>query len=194
MSERFNIISLDIPWDYPRRNNAATRFGQGMSRYAGMKRPDILALPVADLAADNCALFFWVTAPKIRSNYIPLKIMFECFEAWGFDYKSKAFTWVKVSKDGKARKLPGYYGASNTEDCYLAMRGKLQVFTKMVPQVIFATIGAHSRKPPEALARMVRMFGPWPRVELFATVQRPGWHSWGKALTGDQTMKEHFKL
>lgn len=191
----FQIISIDVPWDYPRRSNKGTRFGLGMSRYEGMKKEAIYKLPVGDLAATNAALFFWVTAPKIRANYIPLEIMFTCFRRWGFDYKTKAFCWVKLSQKKKQRILPGHYTASNTEDCYLAIRGRLPLLRKLTPQILFTTqVFPHSRKPGEAQARMLEMYGDRPRVELFATEQTPGWVAWGQALTGKQTMEEFFKL
>jgi N6-adenosine-specific RNA methylase IME4 len=43
----------------------------------------LAALPVADLAADHCALFLWATDPLL-----PRAI--ELIEAWGFEYKTVA--------------------------------------------------------------------------------------------------------
>lgn len=65
----------------------------GRSPYPVMATPDIAALPVADLAAKDCALFLWATYPK-------LKDAFEVMEGWGFEYKTVAFTWVKVNPSG----------------------------------------------------------------------------------------------
>jgi len=53
--------------------------------------------PVADLAAEDCVLFLWATFPM-------LKEAFAVIDAWGFAYKTVAFTWVKEN-----RKSPGLF-------------------------------------------------------------------------------------
>lgn len=179
-----SIILADIPWKYNARSNPKTRFGLGMHGYKGMDKPEILALPVADIAADNCALFFWVVPTLIRSDYVPLEIMFECFRAWGFRHVTKAFCWVKVAADGIPRRLPGHYTASNTEDCYLAIKGQMPVDEKMVGQVITAEITGHSRKPAEAQTRIASMYRNVDRVELFARDYKAGWYPMGDAISG----------
>ena len=45
-------------------------------------------LPIADLAADDCALFLWATDPLLPRA-------FELISAWGFEYKTVGFYWVK---------------------------------------------------------------------------------------------------
>lgn len=37
---------------------------------------------------DECVLFMWVTAPFFESA-------FKVINAWGFEYKTVAFTWIK---------------------------------------------------------------------------------------------------
>jgi len=190
----FQLIACDVAWKYNARNNAKTRFGLGMNRYPGMTWREIMALPVRQIAADDAALFFWVTAPRIRPDYVPLKIMQQCFEAWGFRYVTLAFVWVKVDARGKQRILPGHYGASNVELCFLGIRGQMKVAEKLVPQVIKAPLDEHSRKPAEAQARMLRMFGDVKRLELFATEKKEGWSSWGHDVTGTKTLHQLFQL
>src|SRR5215468_6167536 len=52
--------------------------------YDVMREYEIAALPVSDLAADNCALFLWTCWPVLPQA---IRVM----EAWGFKYKSCAF-------------------------------------------------------------------------------------------------------
>ena len=52
---------------------------------------ELCALPVADLAAPDSALFLWVTFPQLPEA---LRLI----EAWGFRYKSVAFVWLDVYK------------------------------------------------------------------------------------------------
>ena len=48
-----------------------------------------------------------------------------------------------------------------------------------VEQVVFAPLREHSRKPDEVAARIDRLVGDIPRIELFAREQRLGWICWG---------------
>ena len=52
---------------------------------------ELCALPVADLAAPDSALFLWATFPQLPEA---LRLI----EAWGFRYKSVAFVWLKKNK------------------------------------------------------------------------------------------------
>ena len=52
---------------------------------------ELCALPVADLAARDSALFLWATFPQLPEALRLIK-------AWGFQYKSVAFVWLKKNK------------------------------------------------------------------------------------------------
>ena len=64
--------------------------GQGAAEnhYPTMSIQEICRLPVAELAAKDCALFLWVTFPQLQDAM-------KLFEAWGFTYKTLGFAWVK---------------------------------------------------------------------------------------------------
>jgi N6-adenosine-specific RNA methylase IME4 len=178
MTNKFNVILVDAPWRYSPRNNPKTKFGKGMTHYPGLTQRELCELPVADLAADNCALFMWAVSPKLPQ-------LFPIMEAWGFRYVNKAFTWVKVDKKGAPRALPGWYVASNSEDVYLGIKGKMEAIDKGVRQPIIERLsGIHSRKPAEVRTRIERLFGDVPRIELFATEIVDGWHPVGNAVDG----------
>src|SRR3546814_5815637 len=61
------------------------------SWYDCMKIEDLFDLPVADLAAPDCALFMWVTDPTLDQGI-------ELLKHWGFTYVTVAFQWVKLNK------------------------------------------------------------------------------------------------
>ena len=98
---------------------------------------------------------------------------------WGFKYKTCAFTWVKVKKDGQPLAGMGSYTKSNAELCLLAMRGHIKSVDKTVRQIIMEQRQGHSVKPPECRDRIVKLFGDIPRIELFARQYVDGWDCWG---------------
>lgn len=56
-----------------------------------MSIDELCALPVAELAAKDSALFMWATFPQLPEA---LRLI----RAWGFTYKSVAFVWLKKNK------------------------------------------------------------------------------------------------
>ena len=93
---RYKTIYADPPW----MEAGGGKIKRGADRhYPLMKTKDIINLPVADIADDNCHLYLWTTNNFLQDA---LKVM----EAWGFKYKTK-ITWVKsiVEEDGRI-KLP----------------------------------------------------------------------------------------
>ena len=83
-NKKYGIIYADPPWQYAR----STIPGAAEKHYPTMPIPEICALPVAELAAKDSALFLWATFPQ-------LKEAFRVIEAWGFQYKTLAFLWLK---------------------------------------------------------------------------------------------------
>lgn len=173
--KKYSIILADPPWSY------RVWHGKGKGRtaenyYPTMQIEDICNLPVADLAAKDCALFLWVTCPQ-------LKDAFSVLEAWGFSYKTIAFAWVKQNK-----KTPslfwglGHWTRSNIELCLLATRGHPERLSARVHQVLLSPIEAHSKKLDEIRNRIVALMGDLPRLELFARQAPPGWDVWGNEV------------
>lgn len=197
MTLKYNVIYLDPPWPYNKRNNLDTLFGGGArGHYKVMSFEEIAALNVPAIAADDCAIFMWVTWPlsiEPALGYL--------FDGWGFRYRTLGFIWVKLNhlklehvfkKHHKMSKRelttalwrtifkgPGFYTQANTEPCLLAMRGQLQPVHKDVSQVVLWPRTKHSQKPPIVRDRIVRLFGDLPRVELFARERVEGWDGWG---------------
>lgn len=173
--KKYSVILADPPWAFRAWSN------KGMGRSAEQHYPtmgveDIKALSVADLAAEDCVLFLWATFPM-------LKEAFAVIDAWGFTYKTVAFTWVKEN-----RKSPGlfwglgYWTRANAEVCLLATRGSPKRQSAAVHQVILSPIERHSKKPDAVRERIVALMGDVPSVELFARQETPGWDVWGNEV------------
>lgn len=174
----YNIIYGDPPWAY----KVWSKKGQGRSaesHYPTMDINDICALPVSSIAAQDCALFLWVTFPVLPE-------VFKVLEAWGFKYKTVAFVWVK-----RNRKTPslfwgmGHWTRANAEICLLATKGHPKRISAGVHQIIESPIEEHSKKPNETRSRIVELVGDLPRVELFARQATPGWDIWGNEVDSD---------
>lgn len=143
----------------------------------------IESLAVADIAADNCVLFLWACWPNLSDA---LRVI----EAWGFTYKTLAFSWTKVlAEDPRHPRMGlGYWTRANTEPCLLATKGHPKRIHADVGQVIAAPIREHSRKPDETHSRIERLVaGPY--LELFARAPRDGWTVWGNETDKFEDMK-----
>jgi N6-adenosine-specific RNA methylase IME4 len=158
-------------FSYPSRATVAA--------YEVMREDDLNALPVGQLAAENCVLFLWTCWPVLQWSL-------RTIEAWGFEYKTCGFCWVKAhagqiemfQDDIEAHMTLGYWTRSNSEVCLLATRGKPKRLNADVRQGIIAPRREHSRKPDGIHERIERLVsGPY--LELFARQKRPGWDVWG---------------
>lgn len=171
---KFKVIYADPPWSYQDKCSAGKR--GACYKYQTQDIEWIKNLEVQPLADQDCALFLWVPMP-----HLPLG--FEVIESWGFQYKTVAFTWVKLNK-----KKPtlfwgmGNWTRSNPELCLLGVKGKPKRVSASVHSVVELPIEEHSKKPDEVRHRIVRLMGDVPRLELFARQRAPGWYAWGDQL------------
>lgn len=173
-NRKYNIIYADPPWSYRDKCNAGRR--GACYKYQTMTLDEIKALPVADIAAENCLLAMWWVPSQPKEAL-------EVVEAWGFTFKTmKGFTWHKLTKHGKSFFGMGNYTRANTEDCLFAIKGKPVRQSAAVRQFIEAPVREHSRKPDEARDRLVELMGDVPRIELFARTAFPGWDAWGNEV------------
>jgi len=113
-AQKYNIILADPPWPC----NSAKK------HYKLMPVNEICALPVAELAAPDCALFLWVTFPTLPHA-------FDVIKAWGFSYQTVVFVWVKRNRvtDGYFFGM-GQWTRANAEICLFATKGKMPTFGK----------------------------------------------------------------
>lgn len=171
----YSIIYADPPWYYRNyADNTASRWVG--NQYPVMDKDDICQLPINQITAKDCVLFLWVTPPCL---YEGLEVM----KAWGFQYKTKGFCWVKTNK--KSNSLfwgMGYWTRSNTEDCLIGVKGHPKRMAKNVHQVITSKWEGHSKKPDIVRDKIVELIGDLPRIELFARKPTIGWVAWGNEL------------
>jgi len=175
-AKKLEIIYADVPWQYdnPMSHNSA----MGDVTYPTMALTDIKSLPVAEIAAKDCSLFFWTTMPK-------LKEAMEVIEAWDFTYTTCAFTWVKPNpKSGGIYSGLGHWTNGNAELCLFAKRGRPKRVARNVKQIVIAPRGRHSAKHSDVRDRIVNLMGDVHRIELFARQQTEGWISLGNEIDG----------
>ena len=111
-------------------------------------------------------------------------------EAWGFQYKTAAFVWVKKTQKDANFWGMGAYTRANAEVCLLGVskgfKASEMIRAHNVHQIIEAPIEKHSKKPECAYEMLEDMFPGARKIELFARNTRPGWESWGKEVGGTE--------
>lgn len=173
----YGVVLADCPWTW----KAWSSKGEGRSasrHYLTMTLDAIKALPVASLAAPDCALLLWATFPLLPEAL-------DVIRAWGFAFKGDGFLWAKQSSTGRTWHFGCGYGTrKNTEPCLLATRGspKRLPTGAGVRELVVAPRRDHSRKPDEVRDR-IRVLFPGPYLELFARERSPGWSCWGDAVS-----------
>jgi N6-adenosine-specific RNA methylase IME4 len=144
-----------------------------------------MTLPVQEIVARDAWLFIWWPDPHILM--LPTVV-----DAFGFKLSAKAFTWVKLQKslarspraistDGIKSALhmgSGCTTRKNSEACWLGRRGKPEILSHSVREVIVASRREHSRKPDQFYQR-VEAFCPGPRLDLFGRQGRSQWTVYG---------------
>lgn len=158
------------------------------SHYKTMTLDQIKSLNVRDIAnPEGCALFLWATLPMLPEAL-------EVMKAWGFEYKTVGFVWVKLNKNWKQwihdiNRIfffgMGYWTRANVEVCLLGTRGKVKRVDAGVRQLVVSPIREHSRKPDEVRERIVKLIGDVPRLEMFCRYPADGWLVWGNEVQSD---------
>lgn len=182
-NKKYNIIYADPPWKYwagGKRN--ATR------HYKCMEIEEICKLPVKDIADKNCLLFLWITFPILDR-------IFEVITAWGFEYSTCGFVWIKGKKKFNPNQtsfLPqdsiedffgcGGWTRANAEICLIGKKGTIERKSKNVRQIIYSNVRNHSQKPIETRDRIIELVGDLPRIELFARGRMEDWDVWGNEV------------
>jgi len=185
---RYAVILADPPWSYDDVSAKENRWGGAENHYSTISTEDLCSFrlkeedrekTVPEVVEDDSLLFLWTTAPMLPDA---LKVM----EAWGFEYKTVAFTWVKKNKDGTPFMGMGNYTRSNAEYCLLGIRGKgVSREDAGVHSIVESVRLSHSEKPGEVRNRIVTLVGDVPRIELFARAKVKGWDCYGDQLGAD---------
>lgn len=183
--KKYQIIYADPPWSYK-----DTMGGYRLSANAHYETQTldwIKNLPIKQIADKNCVLFLWATNPLLPEA-------FEVIKAWGFTYKTVAFSWSKTSNKGNLVYNLGGWTMGNVESVLLATKGKPKRIRKDIKQLVIATRKRHSQKPDAIRNLIVDLMGDKPRVELFARHETDnpkrfkGWDVFGNEVSNSIAM------
>ena len=165
---KFQVILTDDEWQFEPYSRET-----GMDRAADNHYPTsgIEALEqrdVASLAADDCVLFMWATAPMLPQA---ISLMGKR----GFTYKSHVM-WFK-----EGRKGTGYWFRNCHEILLVGTRGKIPApaMGEQWDSVVKAPVGKHSQKPDIFYELIEGYFPNAKKIELNARRARKGWFAWG---------------
>ena len=182
---KYGVILADPPWTHHVWGAGAGKNARtALKHYPVMTVEEIAALPIKNLAADNCALFMWTVWPNLFRTE-------ESINAWGFEYRTVAWVWAKLNRSGLGFFMGlGHYSRANTEVCLLAIKGSMPVAAKDVLALTVSPRREHSRKPDEQYGKIERLYPDEPKLEMFARRQRPGWDVWGNEIRSTITMED----
>jgi N6-adenosine-specific RNA methylase IME4 len=167
---RYRVILSDPPW-YFKNFSKKGEEKNPVAHYDCMDLAAIKRLPVSQLAAPDCALIIWATAPMLPDALSTMT-------CWGFRFKS-AGAWAKQSSTGEKWAFgTGYCYRSAAEFWLLGTIGSPRQKVRNVRNLIVAPIREHSRKPDQMHTDIEALWdGPY--CELFGRQQRPNWDTWG---------------
>ncbi len=166
--KKFGVIYADPPWKFEFYSDAGANYAGPENHYPLSSTEDIMALPVAGIAADDCVLLLWATAPMMPHA-------FDVMEAWGFEYKSQV-VWVKH------KAATGFWFRGRHELLLLGTKGNVPAPAPgdAWESVVEAPTAKHSEKPKIIYDLIESYFPNLPKIELNARGQaREGWESWG---------------
>ena len=172
---KYGAILTDPPWSFKTwSGKTGTPHRTANDHYMTVPEAGLASMPVADMAAPDCALFMWVVDSHMDEAL-------RLGAAWGFKFKTVAFVWAKTTHLGNPMIGMGYWTRKQTESCLLFTRGKPARRSKGVRQLITSPRREHSRKPDAIYERVEALVGG-PYLEMFARQRREGWDSWGNEV------------
>lgn len=192
--KRYGLIYADIPRHF---NVHSDDTGLGRSpenHYPTLSFEQTCALPIAEIAADDCVLVFWSTAASLIDD---IDIMAE----WGFVALRPRGPDGKLVRDpetlllhqasgkycsmqvwDKIRIGLGYWFRDRHEFILIGTRGNVVPPAQGTQdQSLFSELkGEHSDKPDHVAEMIERLWPTTPKIELFRRgAARPGWDVWG---------------
>lgn len=169
----YSLVMIDPPWTF----STYSQKGWGKSaqkHYNCMTMADIAALPVAKLAAPDCLVWLWATAPLLDQQLAILK-------GWGARYVSSG-VWVKTTASGKIAFGTGYSFRNAHEMVILGAFGRPKIASRSIRSVLMAPAREHSRKPDLAYQIARQLIPEGRAADLFARERREDWEPWGNEV------------
>jgi N6-adenosine-specific RNA methylase IME4 len=179
-AKRYGIIVEDYEWDF-----------EVFSRETGMDRHAANHYPVSEnahsaeeivertadrlkCAAEDCALFMWVTVPFLEVGIDVLRLR-------GFHYATH-WIWDKIDKG------TGYWNRNRHEVLLLGIKGEIPCPApgEQWESLLSVKATKHSAKPEQFLELIESYFPNLPKIELNRRGSaRPGWDAWGNQAQAD---------
>lgn len=167
--KKYGVIYADPEWKFETYNDETGKLEASADlHYTTSSLEEIKLRDVQSIAADDCVLFLWATAPMIEAAL-------EVMEAWGFEYKSQVI-WKK-DKGGT-----GYWFINWHELLLVGTQGNIPAPAQgsQWPSVIEAARRRHSEKPDRFYELIEDYYPNIPKIELNARgARREGWDVWG---------------
>ena len=129
---KFNILLADPPWIF-RAYSDKGKEKSPEKHYQTMTIDDIKKIPVQKITSEQAGLYLWVPDTNCEAGM-------EVLKAWGFTFKSFAFTWYKIRKDLK-KAFKDIFGSLDLADFDFA--------TLNVEDFFRTGLGYNSRKQTE---------------------------------------------
>jgi len=169
----YDVLVADPPWRFETYSEKGKLKKSAECHYSTMDLLAIARLPVASLAAPNCALFLWATAPMLRHA-------FWMMDKWDFEYKTN-MVWGKTTKHNKISFGTGYRIRSSHEQVLIGVRGNPKN-TRGERSLLLEPVRAHSQKPEGFYAMVERWMPQARRLDMFGRTRRPGWEIFGDEI------------
>ena len=192
---KFNLIYVDPAWSFSNKKTGGSMTSGAKHQYKStMTVDEIKAMPIDDIAADDCILVLWYVGAMPQEALDVVK-------AWGFTLKNmNGFVWNKLTVNNIPFFGMGFWTRGGSESAIIAIKGKPKVASRSVRAVghydpesldevlkhtIFSgafKVGQHSEKPNEFREACVELAGDVPRIELFSRKRVKGWSDWGNEV------------
>lgn len=165
--KKYSVIYADPPWMYDGGKPLSDKYGDVQKHYPPMETADICALPVKDLAAQDCVLFLWATAPKLPEAL-------EVMKSWGFKYKT-CIVWDKVKHNF------GFYFSVRHELLLIGGIGRSTPdgTNELHDSVISIERSDKHSEKPQYFRKLIEKMYKGEKIELFARQKSQDWDVWG---------------
>lgn len=172
--KKYKVIYADPPWQVKAGPGWASNGKSRDLSYPTMSLDEIKALPVKNIADDDCILFLWTINKYVEQTY-------EVARRWGFK-PSTLLTWTKPPH---GLGLGGAF-VQTTEHLLVCRRGKPKTTKRIDTTWFHHKRGRHSEKP-QMFRDIIKSIIPedYECLEMFARTKADGWDIWGNELKND---------